>query len=256
MRFIERIYGRVDGEKTCYLTRIQLWRTKHKGAGLYLHIFHRGDWDPDPHDHPWDFWTFPLTSYYEQRMAADGYLYINKVPGWRWTFLPATYAHRVLGRRYKMEDLEWGFGTYTGLPGSIVTLVWHEAVSRKWGFWVPSMPDMPRELPRRGVRRWMPWREYVYGPKYLSEEEIVEDLLRELDAQDLERIRALHGSRLIVLHHSLGQWIRNHYKLWAEDNPHVVLNPRPSAKGVIDHPLFPDQVSQRIIEKLWVRLRG
>ena len=42
-----------DGSK--YMTRVWFGR-------LRVHVFYRGDADADPHDHPWDFWTFPLTS--------------------------------------------------------------------------------------------------------------------------------------------------------------------------------------------------
>lgn len=33
---------------------------------LRFHVFFRGDQDPDCHDHPWGFWTFPLRSYVEE----------------------------------------------------------------------------------------------------------------------------------------------------------------------------------------------
>lgn len=46
-----------DGEP--YMTRFWFWRFR-------IHRFHRGDKDQDCHDHPWDFWTFPLTSYVEE----------------------------------------------------------------------------------------------------------------------------------------------------------------------------------------------
>lgn len=48
-----------------YLTRIKL-SPKIKGYRLMLHIFWEGDPDPDCHDHPWDFYTFPLVSYDEE----------------------------------------------------------------------------------------------------------------------------------------------------------------------------------------------
>lgn len=56
------IYGKEAEHATPYMTRYWFGR-------LRLHIFHRGDQDPDCHDHPWDFWTFPLTSYVEEVAA-------------------------------------------------------------------------------------------------------------------------------------------------------------------------------------------
>lgn len=50
-----RVYGEVQEIKwTPYLTKIRVW------PGYYLHLFWRMDFDLDWHDHPWDFWTFPL----------------------------------------------------------------------------------------------------------------------------------------------------------------------------------------------------
>src|SRR5690606_161477 len=53
------IYGKEDDHATPYMTRYWIGR-------LRLHIFHRGDQDPDCHDHPWSFWTFPFTPYVEE----------------------------------------------------------------------------------------------------------------------------------------------------------------------------------------------
>lgn len=104
-----------------YMTRIWFWR-------LRLHIFHRPDLDPDPHDHPWDFWTFPIWpphGYVEEvtteDVQGDGDCYcglggswghasgcpeagqhhyekrLQVVPPFRLSFRPATHCHRVLG---------------------------------------------------------------------------------------------------------------------------------------------------------------
>jgi hypothetical protein len=151
------IFG-VDGEHTTpYMTRIFCGR-------LRLHIFYRGDADPDPHDHPWDFWTFPLTSYVEEvTREADGRYACEPsvVPAFRWSYRPATYTHRVLGRAvFKFFD---GFddafaagmqtGEYGVGPGKIITLVWVGRVWRKWGFLKN----------RAGQWCWVAWRDYVFG---------------------------------------------------------------------------------------------
>ena len=115
---IHTVWGK-DGEtRSPMVTRAWIGR-------LRLHIFWRGDNDPDCHDHPWPFWTFPLTPYVEEFVLAgivglihDGhsewtdkdhhgvtrnsteieYRAIRIVPAWRWSFRRATYTHRVLGR--------------------------------------------------------------------------------------------------------------------------------------------------------------
>lgn len=152
------IYG-VDGEHaTPYLTRAWIGR-------LRLHILHRGDADPDPHDHPWNFWTFPLTSYVEEvvdpavtKAMAENDLYdghweggsralteFHVVGAFRLHHRPATHTHRVIAR------YSWLKGHAT--DGKIVTIVWRGKGSRKWGFL----------RNRDGNWCWTPWREYVFG---------------------------------------------------------------------------------------------
>jgi hypothetical protein len=99
-----------------YMTRLLIGR-------LRLHIFHRGDNDADPHDHPWDFWTFPLRSYVEEVLYPVGGILdssgkhietkfakvIQVVPAFRWSFRKAEHRHRVLGRfngRFK-RPVKW-----------------------------------------------------------------------------------------------------------------------------------------------------
>jgi len=126
---INRIYGADGDHETPYMTRAWFGR-------LRLHVFHRGDADPDCHDHPWGFWTFPLRSYVEEvleervetkwvpdRPVLSGYdrdgdpiwldhqtiggghqekrTYFERrlqiAHAFRWHYRPATHTHRVLG---------------------------------------------------------------------------------------------------------------------------------------------------------------
>lgn len=85
---------------------------------------------------------------------------------------------------------------------------------------------------------------------YLSEEQIFQDiLLYKLSEKQKEEFKSIEAGDLIKFHHSFGRWIRNTYRLWEEGNPHVIHNDTM-------HDLFPDQVSQRIIERLWCQLTG
>lgn len=164
MKFIQTVYG-ADGV-TPYLTRFVLGR-------LRLHIFHRGDEDPDPHDHPWGYWTFPLTTYEEEVWSGpeeSSWLtdFLGLDPGiikhhqvveaWRLHYRPATHTHRVIGRIADSSRDPDGFPgispvRWLPVPGAIVTLVWTEAIQRDWGF---------LKL-RDGRFCWEPWRSYVFG---------------------------------------------------------------------------------------------
>lgn len=155
---VRTIYGVDEERNTPYMTRINIGR-------LYLHIFHRGDADKDPHDHPWDFWTFPLTSYVEEviptSVASNAR---NKIANWpshdgpytrvvrafRLHYRHATHTHRVLGRW--AGHLVPGNGEAVWTLGRIVTIVWKSKPKRAWGFLKN----------RDGKWCWVPWKEYVF----------------------------------------------------------------------------------------------
>lgn len=160
-KFIERIYGTDGLHKTCYLTKISLTPQTPWGQ-LYLHIFHRGDADPDPHDHPWEFWTFPLRGYRERFMdRKTGRMKTRLVTSYKWHHRDAYYVHRVLG---PLVDLDI-------LPiEAIFTLVWCGSQKRRWGFWIKRSDSRTKLMgqfrlsnPSAGDRIFLPWRSYIYG---------------------------------------------------------------------------------------------
>lgn len=142
MKIIEKVWGRDRlGGWTPYMTRLVLRRFR-------IHIFHRGDGDPDPHDHPWDFWTFPLTSYVETTWDTDTANYrINLVRAWRLHWRPSSYVHCVLGRRDNRAPF------LTIREGKIITIVWARPKSHSWGFWKMCGTYM----------KFIPWKDYVEG---------------------------------------------------------------------------------------------
>ena len=93
---------------------------------------------------------------------------------------------------------------------------------------------------------------------FLSEDEIVADLLARIKGSPdaLESWLNVKQDSLIQAHHSVGRSIRNDYGLWDARNPHVILDAPPKNEGVIDHPNYPDQMSQRIIERVWIEVNA
>lgn len=116
-----------------YLTRVILGR-------LRLHVFHRGDADPDLHDHPADFWTFPLVSYVEEYLDKAGERRTRVVRAFRLHHRRAEFAHRVVEPAVFIKE-------------QIATVVWWGRKRRDWGFHTPT--------------GWVPWREYVGEPHAL-----------------------------------------------------------------------------------------
>lgn len=160
------IYG-VEGEhKTAYMTRLWIGR-------LRLHIFYRGDNDPDPHNHPWAFWTFPLTAYVEEVFTPNRETFEAKtgepsprynshrriVPALRLNYRPAHHTHRVIGRWSGARTIETRMGGWEVklLPfvnnRKIVTIVWRGKKTNSWGFLKN----------RDGKWCWVGWKEYVFG---------------------------------------------------------------------------------------------
>lgn len=143
-----RIYGKSGSRETPYLTRLVI-------GSLRLHVFWRGDEDPHPHNHPWDFWTFPLVSYFEEVVELapyEGFYWRNErlsegapytrqrlVPAWRWHKRPAETLHRVL---YPCRCRNgWSVTAYSGdrvralyAKWPIVTVVWTGRRKASWGF--------------------------------------------------------------------------------------------------------------------------
>lgn len=162
------IYGRAGEHDSPYMLRLWVGR-------LRLHVFFRGDLDPDCHDHPWDFWTFPLTPYVEEvaiarrETVAEGVeplpqrfdLIRQVVRAFEWTYRPATHCHRVIGALdpkslFRKSATEFAYirDDLRIIEGKkIVTLIWRGKQGRSWGF-----------LKKRDGRWcWTPWKEYVFG---------------------------------------------------------------------------------------------
>lgn len=139
---ISTVWGKDGEHETAYQTRIKLMPRTPWGQ-LRLHIFWRGDADPDPHDHPSDFWTFPFMDYAEM-VLLDGKLVFNGVKSWRWTKREATYIHRVIGPIY--------YNPANGPHRTLVTLCWFGPKRRSWGFWVKKAK----------CYAFKPWRQYIF----------------------------------------------------------------------------------------------
>lgn len=139
-RYLGLEYSRVGVGEMPYLDRYIAYVF---GFSLRLHKFWRGDDDRAPHDHPWDFWTFPLSDYWEKVPHENGptqefntWAYRdNFVEAFRWHKRDAEYQHIVTGRAY-------------GKPGPFWTIVVTKRARNKWGFW-PSPIN------------FVPWRDWV-----------------------------------------------------------------------------------------------
>lgn len=155
----EVITGKGD---TIYLIRFNLTPSTRWGQ-LLFHVFYRGDEDPDPHDHPWRFWTCPWQTYLEEVMQHDGTMKAGLVERWRWNKRSWHHTHRVMpdGNQFPLYTLVWR-GPY--VPGLT------------WGFWLDATRPGSEEYedligwhvqtnPQAGSRIKVPWRTYLFKEK-------------------------------------------------------------------------------------------
>lgn len=95
---------------------------------------------------------------------------------------------------------------------------------------------------------------------FLNAKQIRDDIISKLLDEDIEAIKTLKRDEMIRFHHTVGQFIRNEYGLWKDDNPLTSLWVIDSAAGnteYIDkddvdcHPCHPDEVSHQILLSVW-----
>lgn len=159
---IETVYGKDKTHPDPYLTRVA-W------GPFFLHVFHRGDNDPDYHDHRRGFWTFPLTGYVEDVLTFPSFRHVAMVTAlgearpcavtdtpqpyvqtrvvqpFRLHRRDASTPHRIVGRWSGERQLYASpvFPHFRRCPvssvgaGRIITVgLWDQRdTPREWGFW-------------------------------------------------------------------------------------------------------------------------
>ncbi len=137
-RLRRRDIMREDGQ--LYLSRFKIfgWMpgdTRSYPFSVYLHRFHTPDYDPAPHNHPWE-WARSL-------ILTGGYVERRFDPGsgadWSAPVLPGTVNRIMPGTFHVVEEL---LGTETW------TLFVAGPKMGAWGFWVDE-------------RGYVPWRERI-----------------------------------------------------------------------------------------------
>lgn len=118
-----------------YLTRYKLLWIPILGWKVWLHHIHRSDESSDLHDHPWWFWSIPLTEggYWEH--YGDPYKRERR--------------HCERGRLY-WHDRFFRHTIFNIPRNDVWTLVLRGPTVRRWGFW----PRCEEHY------EWMPWETY------------------------------------------------------------------------------------------------
>lgn len=80
--------------------------------------------------------------------------------------------------------------------------------------------------------------------RYLEEDAIINDIIRKMSDEDQKTWKEAKESELVLWHLTTGREIRNKYHLWEADNPFTDT-------VIADSDNHPDQVSARIMKKVW-----
>lgn len=123
-----------DGDP--YLDRLRLIETPW--FAVFLHHIHRPDKDPDPHDHPWAFWSFVLCGGYREKIWPD-----KREPDLQGCLIRkrGRFSRATLSRR--------AAHIITSIDRPLWTLVvtGRSYGSESWGFWPGG--------------EFVPWRTYI-----------------------------------------------------------------------------------------------
>lgn len=127
-----------DGAAELFVSRLRLVQTPW--FGVYVHVIHRPDVDPDPHDHPWPFVSVVLSGWYLEELSDtpawyDGSL-LASPRGWR---VHKPLRPRIMRRRRAHRIID----TH---GGPVWTLCVIGRDRGDWSFWTPEGR--------------VPWREY------------------------------------------------------------------------------------------------
>lgn len=126
-----------------YLRRFYLTPKWFPFFNVFVHQLFTPDPDRDLHDHPWDFWTFPLSGYSE--VTPRNRHWQKSVRCQCWHYRSAEYVHLIMHLDFKPT---W-------------TIMVTRKARREWGFWVEG--------------EWMHWRDYLDLPDH---EQSWEDVIR------------------------------------------------------------------------------
>lgn len=133
---LQRIYAPCDPE--CYFTRVKLMPHTPWGQ-WYLHIFHKGEPNVEPHDHAYPFQTILLFQGYTEEVWGGPQRtecsYVHVAP-WRVHTRPADHCHRIC-------QVDKGF--------PMLTLFRQGQDERAWGYWAAG--------------KFTGWKQHLFGKR-------------------------------------------------------------------------------------------
>jgi hypothetical protein len=105
--------------------RLRILKTPY--FSIFWHHILNPDSQPDPHDHPWNFWSLVIHGGYREELWLAEPPLRRRNPVWR-TWLPGTLHYMPITAAHRIRQVS---------PGT-VTLVLTGRRQRDWGFWTQA----------------------------------------------------------------------------------------------------------------------
>lgn len=116
-------------QTTPYMSRWHLV-DRNRSGNVYLHEYHDGDHTEDPHDHPWDSWSYCLKGCYTEEFFSP---YLPVEPGLNKTgdrsVVKGDVVSRLASLIHRIAQVE---------PGTQTLFLTGPYLGRSWGFWKPD----------------------------------------------------------------------------------------------------------------------
>lgn len=170
MNWLERLLARlfehfdivknIDGVDSVYLRRFYLFKSKR--FNVFLHHIMRSDDDPDPHDHPWQFWALILKGGYVNegwRFSPNGRADFVLPPVQLPDHLNLPMPMQIYGTRQKLPDQRVRVGQIVHRAANHVHRVILEDGKPSWSLVVTGRDDRDWGFVKND--RWIFWRAYL-----------------------------------------------------------------------------------------------
>ena len=191
------------------------------------------DWYSQHQRDPHANWHPPETLTYDRNKYPNGRYTVMSQKQSSWEVWQAAWARAsgvVVAKDNSCEVIDTPDGRKVKICYAVIPMTPHNS-SRNH---VDAEVETEAEAKEVGIK-YLPETE----GEYWTAEQILEYMLKNLRGEDLvEILKCQKESDMIAFHSSVGRWIRNTFKLWDTNNPHL-------------DGMHPDEMSTEILKGIW-----
>lgn len=191
------------------------------------------DWYSQQHRDPHANWHPPETLEYDRHKYPNGRYTVMSQKQSNWEVWQAAWARAngiTANKDNSCEVVDTPDGRKVKICYSVIPIAPHNSVRNH----VDAEVETEDEAKEVGIK-YLPETE----GEYWTAEQILVYMLKNLRGEDLiEILKCQKESDMIAFHSSVGRWIRNTFKLWDTNNPHL-------------DGMHPDEMSTEILKGIW-----